>query len=235
MDISLQGPPYSHSPYLSCLIRDQFDESKAILISWSQNRSHSICATEDGCSRIFVRAKPSAYLFYLWAPSPSFLSSPDVEHPWVWGGGFGKWASLIISPKDGQSCASPRFPFPKHLFALWCAGCWDPLDLCRQLWGREGSADGAPAVPLPGSVSHPCRAGTLNVAMVIKAHSPQLPRKRSTPQIRYTSYGPVNFPKRSLFVRFKQGFMLHPWKMLYCENTQQGSACALFFFLRNFI
>lgn len=99
------------------------------------------------------------------------------------------------------------FPFP-NISSL--SGCWDPLDLCRQLWGREGSADGAPAIPLPGSVSHPCRAGTLNVAMVIKAHSLQLPRKRSTPQIRYTTYGPVNFPKRSLFVRFKQGFMLHP-------------------------
>lgn len=178
-----------------------------------------------------VWTNPSVHLFYLWAPSPSFLlSSPDVEHPWLWGCGFGRCASSVISPKDGQSCAAPRFPHSRHPFALQCGGSSDPLDLYRRLWGREGRTGDAPVVPLPGSVSHPCAAGTLNVVMVIKARSPQLPWKRSTPQIQNTTYGPVNFPKCSLFVRFKQGFMSRPWKMLDCENTQQGSVCALLFF-----
>lgn len=172
-----------------------------------------------------VRAKPSAHLFYLWALSPSFiLSSPDVKQPWLWGGSSERWVSSVISAKDGQSCAAPLFPHSRHPF-----GSSDPLDLCRRLWGREGRAGSASVVPVPGSISPPRAAGTLNAVMVIKACSPQLPRKRSTPQMQNTTYGPVNFPKCSLFVRFKQGFMSRPWKMLDCENTQQGSAVWTFF------
>lgn len=99
------------------------------------------------------------------------------------------------------------------------------VGICGAERGAQAVLLGPPAWPLLCR----CAAGTLNVAMVIKAHSPRLPRKRSTTQIQTTIYGPVIFPKCFLFVRFKQGFILHPWKMLDCENTQQGSACALFF------
>lgn len=80
------------------------------------------------------------------------------------------------------------------------------VGICGAERGAQADLLGPPAWPL----LCPCAAGTLNVAMVIKAHSPRLPRKRSTTQIQTTIYGPVIFPKCSLFVRFKQGFILRP-------------------------
>lgn len=80
------------------------------------------------------------------------------------------------------------------------------VGICGAERGAQANLLGPPAWPL----LCPCAAGTLNVAMVIKAHSPRLPRKRSTTQIQTTIYGPVIFPKCSLFVRFKQGFILRP-------------------------
>ena len=150
----------------------------------------------------------TTFFFFLW-------SSPGVEQPWVWGAGFGRQVSPIFSSEVRWSCASPRFPRSLHLLLPWCDGCSDAL--------------GHQSPRLAASHACCCAAGALHVAAVIKARSPLLPWKRSTPQILNATYSPVNSPKHSFFATFKQGFISQPGKMPYSRNTQQGEcACTSF-------
>lgn len=208
-------------------VQDQFDYSKAILIFWSQNRSYSICVVENGCRMIFVCLNRTFCPLILSLGTVSFsfpLSPPGVEHALGLKCWFGEAGIIIFSPKVGWSCASSLFMSLCSLVG-WLLG---PLILQGSGQSRKGSSYWSShwAMSLASDL-HQSTAAALNIVVVIKVHSPLLPQKHSTPQIPNTTYSPVNFPKHSLFTRFKQGFVSQPGKTPYSRNTQRGECvCA---------
>lgn len=183
-----------------------------------------------------IWANRSVHLFYFWAPYPFSSHHPPMSsipgfEVRVLGGGHHPSFLLRL---DGLALPL-GFPFFTSVHPLVRRLLRPPKRLQVALGpGGPYNHSSCRSPRLAASHTCCCTVETLNAAAVIKARSPLLSRKRSTPQIPHTTYGPINFPKRSLFARFKQGLISQTEKTLFSRNTQQRErACTGFsgFFL----